>query len=142
VTAHNDADLVFQALEEGASGYLLKRTTPPELRRAIREVLNGGAPMSGEIARKVIERFRKPTAAAADSVQITQREHEILEQLTQGFANKEIADRLGISFDTVRTHLRHIYEKLHVRCRAEAVAKHLSSGGRSTVARASSSAFA
>lgn len=128
VTAHNDTDLVFQALEVGASGYLLKRTTPPELRKAMIEVLGGGAPMSGEIARKVIETFRRPQTPKAKLVELTQREHEILEQVSRGFSNKEIADRLGISFDTVRTHLRHIYEKLHVRCRAEAVARHMAEG--------------
>jgi DNA-binding NarL/FixJ family response regulator len=127
VTVHNDHDRVFQALQAGASGYLLKRSTPTELREAIREVLRGGGPMSGEVARLVIETFHKAPAAIADTdqVQLTVREKEVLEQVSRGFANKEIADRLGISFDTVRTHLKHIYEKLHVRCRAEAVAKHM-----------------
>jgi DNA-binding NarL/FixJ family response regulator len=124
VTVHNDHDRVFQALQAGASGYLLKRSTPAELREAIHEVLRGGGPMSGEVARLVIQAFhKKPAAAEAEPVQLTQREQEILEEVSHGFANKEIADRLGISFDTVRTHLKHIYEKLHVRCRAEAVAK-------------------
>jgi len=127
VTVHNDHDRVFQALKAGASGYLLKRSTPAELREAIREVLRGGGPMSGEVARLVIETFHKAPAAAAnpEQVQLTAREQEVLEQVSQGFANKEIADRLNISFDTVRTHLKHIYEKLHVRCRAEAVARHM-----------------
>jgi DNA-binding NarL/FixJ family response regulator len=126
VTVHNDNDRIFQALTAGANGYLLKRSTPSELRQAIREVLQGGAPMSGEIARKVIETFHKSPSSDSEQVGLSQREQEILDQLSQGFANKEIADRLAISYDTVRTHLKHIYEKLHVRCRAEAVARHLS----------------
>ena len=125
VTVHNDNDRIFQALAAGASGYMLKRGTPSELRQAIREVLRGGAPMSGEIARKVIETFRKPASGDAKLVQLSPREQNILELVSQGFANKEIADRLSISYDTVRTHLKRIYEKLHVRCRAEAVARHL-----------------
>jgi DNA-binding NarL/FixJ family response regulator len=125
VTVHNDSDRVFQALAAGASGYLLKRSTGPELCQAIRDVLQGGGPMSGEIARKVIETFHKPVPADSEMAQVSPRELEILELVSQGFANKEIADRLSISYDTVRTHLKRIYEKLHVRCRAEAVAKHL-----------------
>jgi len=125
VTVHNDHDRVFQALKAGASGYLLKRSTPAELLEAIREVLRGGGPMSGEVARMVIETFHRGPVSPADSIQLSPREQEVLEQVSRGFANKEIADRLGMSFDTVRTHLKHIYEKLHVRCRAEAVAKHM-----------------
>lgn len=132
VTVHNDHDRVFQALKAGASGYLLKRSTPAELRDAIREVLRGGGPMSGEVARMVIETFHGIPATDSEPDQLTQREREVLEQVSRGFASKEIADRLDISYDTVRTHLKHIYEKLHVRCRAEAVAKHM--GHRSRLA--------
>jgi DNA-binding NarL/FixJ family response regulator len=127
VTVHADNDRVFSALEAGASGYLLKRTTPGELLEAITEVLRGGAPMTGEIARKVIACFRRPLATAVTAAHLSPREEEILVLLTQGYANKEIADRLGVSFDTVRTHLRHIYEKLHVRSRTEAATKYLRS---------------
>jgi DNA-binding NarL/FixJ family response regulator len=126
VTVHADNDRVFSALQAGASGYLLKRTTAGELIEAIGEVVRGGAPMTGEIARKVIATFRRssnPAAAAAAS--LTPREEQVLVLLTQGYANKEIADRLSVSFDTVRTHLRHIYEKLHVRSRTEAATKYL-----------------
>jgi DNA-binding NarL/FixJ family response regulator len=130
VTVHNDNERVFQALRAGASGYLLKRTTSPELLDAIREVRDGGAPMTGEIARKVIEAFHPAPSAGDQTESITPREREILGLLSQGLANKEIADRLAISFDTVRHHLRHIYEKLHVRCRTEAASVYLGGAGR------------
>ncbi len=125
VTVHADNDRVLSALQSGASGYLLKRTTPAELLGAIQDVLNGGAPMTGEIARKVIASFRRPAPVTIKDAGLTAREEEILELLTQGYANKEIADRLSVSFDTVRTHLRHIYEKLHVRSRTEAATRYL-----------------
>jgi DNA-binding NarL/FixJ family response regulator len=125
VTVHADNDRVFLAMQAGASGYLLKRTTPAELLEAIVEVTRGGAPMTGEIARKVIESFRQPLPAPLAEARLTPREDEILVLLTQGYANKEIADRLKVSFDTVRTHLCHIYEKLHVRSRTEAATKYL-----------------
>ena len=125
VTVHADNDRVFSALQAGASGYLLKRTTPGELLEAIGEVMRGGAPMTGEIARKVIDSLRRPAPAALTEAGLTRREEEILVLLTQGYANKEIADRLAVSFDTVRTHLCHIYEKLHVRSRTEAATKFL-----------------
>jgi DNA-binding NarL/FixJ family response regulator len=125
VTVHADNDRVFSALQAGASGYLLKRTSSAELLEAIVEVTRGGAPMSGEIARKVIETFRRPAPASLAEAGLTRREEEILVLLTQGYANKEIADRLAVSFDTVRTHLCHIYEKLHVRSRTEAATKYL-----------------
>jgi DNA-binding NarL/FixJ family response regulator len=125
VTVHADNDRVFSALQAGASGYLLKRTGPAELLEAIQEVTRGGVPMTGEIARKVIASFRRPAAAPIEDARLTRREEEILVLLTQGYANKEIADRLAVSFDTVRTHLCHIYEKLHVRSRTEAATKYL-----------------
>lgn len=128
VTAYADNERVFQALQGGANGYLLKRTSAAELLEAINEVTHGGAPMSGEIARRVIESFRRPSAEAA--VELSPREQEILQLLAQGYANKEIADRLQLSFDTVRTRLKRIYEKLHVRSRAGAAAKFLQTGGR------------
>jgi DNA-binding NarL/FixJ family response regulator len=123
VTVYRDRDLLFQALKAGASGYLLKRSTPEELQRAIFEVRSGGAPMTGEIARMVVETFRKPTADPL--MELSQREMEILDLVAKGLTNKGIAPQLNISYDTVRAHLRRIYEKLHVRCRAEAVTKYL-----------------
>jgi DNA-binding NarL/FixJ family response regulator len=127
VTVHADNDVVFAALQAGASGYLLKRTPPTELLEAMADVMRGGAPMTGEIARKVIASFHHPPQIKINDAHLTPREEGILLLLTQGYANKEIADRLAVSFDTVRTHLRHIYEKLHVRSRTEATAKYLRS---------------
>ena len=120
VTVHSDNDRLFQALQAGASGYLLKRTTPAELVAAIQDVLKGGAPMTGEIARRVIESFSHPSAAAADGGGLSDRENEVIGLLAQGYSDKEIAGRLQISFTTVRSHLAHIFEKLHVRSRVEA----------------------
>lgn len=125
VTVYRDHDMIFDALKAGACGYLLKRSTPAELRQAIRDVREGGAPMSAEIARRVVEAFHKPAGVAApETVHLSAREKEILELLTQGLANKEIADRLGLSIETVRVHLRRIYDKLHVRSRTEAAMKY------------------
>ena len=125
VTVHNDNNRVFSALEAGASGYLLKRTGPAELLEAISDVLRGGAPMTGEIARKVIASFQRPASPALEEARLTPREEDILGLLTRGYANKEIAERLGVGYETVRTHLCNIYEKLHVRSRTEAAAKYL-----------------
>ena len=125
-TVFGDADLVFKALEAGASGYLLKRTPRSEIVDAVKDVWFGGAPMSGEIARKVVESFRKPVKTKdADLEQLTAREEEVLALLAKGYITKEIADQMGISFDTVRFHLKHIYQKLHVRSRSEALIKYL-----------------
>ena len=125
-TVFGDSDLVFKALEAGASGYLLKRTPRQEIVEAVKDVWFGGAPMSGEIARKVVDSFRKPPKAKdADLEDLTPREEEVLALLAKGYITKEIADQLGISFDTVRFHLKHIYRKLHVRSRSEALIKYL-----------------
>jgi DNA-binding NarL/FixJ family response regulator len=124
VTIYEDADRIFEALKAGASGYLLKTTPPKELLAAIAEVHRGGAPMTGEVARKVIAAFQRPAPAATEDVHLSKRETEVLALLSQGYANKEIADRLAVSYDTVRAHLKHTYEKLHVRSRTEAVAKY------------------
>ncbi len=124
VTVYRDHDQIFAALKAGASGYLLKRSTPEEVRQAIRDVRSGGAPMSAEIARRVVEAFHQPVKSpAADVVKLSKRETEILELLTMGLANKEIADRVSISVETVRVHLRRVYEKLHVHSRTEAAMK-------------------
>jgi DNA-binding NarL/FixJ family response regulator len=127
VTVYEDTERIFKALRAGACGYLLKRCTPEELVSAIREVRQGGAPMSREIARKVIFSFQEPLAAAAEVEDLSPREKEILELLAEGFPNKQIADRIGVTDGTVRWHLRHVYHKLHVRSRTEAALKFRSS---------------
>ena len=123
VTVYEDTERIFKALRAGACGYLLKRCALEELTAAIREIRQGGAPMSREIARKVIASFQNPVMASAEVEELSPREREILELLAQGFSNKEIAQRVGISDGTVRWHLRHVYEKLHVRSRTEAALK-------------------
>lgn len=127
VTVYEDTERIFKALRAGACGYLLKRCTPEELIAAVREVRQGGAPMSREIARKVISSFQEPITAAAEVEELSPREREILELLAAGHPNKQIADRLGLTDGTVRWHLRHVYNKLHVRSRTEAALKFRSS---------------
>jgi DNA-binding NarL/FixJ family response regulator len=129
VTVYEDTDRIYKALRAGACGYLLKRCTPEELLAAIHEVRAGGAPMSREIARKVIASFREPVTAAAEVEELSPREREILELLADGFPNKVIADRLGLTDGTVRWHLRHVYHKLHVRSRTEAALKYRAAKG-------------
>jgi DNA-binding NarL/FixJ family response regulator len=126
LTVYKDHDLILQALKAGASGYLLKRSGRQDILKAIGEVRTGGAPMTGEIARMLVETFQKPPADE-ETEGLTARELEILTLLAKGLSNKEISARLGISFETVRNHLRHIYDKLHVHCRTEAVMKYLKS---------------
>lgn len=126
VTVYEDTERIYKALRAGACGYLLKRCKPEELLAAIREVRAGGAPMSREIARKVITSFQEPVASAAEVEGLSPREREILELLAAGFPNKEIASRVGLTDGTVRWHLRHVYNKLHVRSRTEAALKFLS----------------
>jgi DNA-binding NarL/FixJ family response regulator len=125
LTVYEDPDAIFNALKAGASGYLLKRTDPAKVLEAVTDLYHGGSPMTGEIARKVIESFHSDKPAGHPQDRLTAREEEILEQLAKGFAAKEIADKLTISPATVRFHLRHIYDKLHVRSRVEAVIKYL-----------------
>lgn len=122
LTVYEDADRIFESLTAGAAGYLLKRTPPGELLEAIRDVHSGGAPMSSQIARKVVQSFHA-TPPPGPTAELSPREQEILGWLAQGFLIKEVANRLGIGFDTVRTHIRRIYEKLQVHSRAQAVAK-------------------
>ncbi len=125
LTVYEDSDLIFRALRAGASGYLLKRSEPEQLLGAIHDVLHGGSPMTSQIARKVVQAFRASSEAENLTMKLTEREAEILDCLAKGYANKEIADRLNVSVPTVRSHLRNIYEKLHVHSRTEAVAKYL-----------------
>jgi DNA-binding NarL/FixJ family response regulator len=127
VTVYEDTERIFKALRAGACGYLLKCCTPEELTSAIREVRQGGAPMSREIARKVIASFQEPVAAAAEVEELSPRERDILELLAAGHSNKQIAGRLSLTEGTVRWHLWHVYNKLHVRSRTEAVLKFQSS---------------
>ena len=125
LTAVDDDELVFMALEAGADGYLLKRTKPEDLRAAMLDVLGGGAPMTSEIARRVVESFRKASRLPKQTVHLSAREEEVLILLSKGYSNKEIAGQLTISAETVGSHLKHIYEKMHVRSRAEAVAHYM-----------------
>lgn len=125
LTAYDDPEKVFESLRAGACGYLLKRTPPGELLEAIQELHRGGSPMSTQIARRVVASLHELHASAATTAILTDREEQILSRLAKGFSNKEIADLLSVSLETVRTHLRHIYEKLHVHSRTEAVVKYL-----------------
>lgn len=127
LTAMDDEELVFMALEAGADGYLLKRTKPAELRDALLEALSGGAPMSSEIARRVIESFHFRGKNKDESLRLSIREEQILQLLAKGCSNKMIADRLDISVDTVCYHLKHVFEKMHVSSRTEAVLRYMAS---------------
>jgi DNA-binding NarL/FixJ family response regulator len=132
VTAFSDNDYIFESLKAGASGYLLKSKSSEEVTRSIIDVMEGGAPMTGQIARRVIEVFRKPSSRGLEAARLTARENEILQLLARGLLNKEIASQIETSVATVRKHVEHIYEKLHVHCRTEAAAKYL--GGPAQVA--------
>ena len=127
LTVYEDAERIFQALAAGASGYLLKQAEFGEIHDAILQVHQGGAPMSSHIARKVVTAFRPQVASVAPSTfqNLTARESVILELLAKGLLYKEIADQLQVSYNTVNNHVRHIYEKLHVNTRTEAVAVYL-----------------
>jgi DNA-binding NarL/FixJ family response regulator len=125
LTVYQNTENIFNALTAGATGYLLKQTLPAELLDAIRDVNAGGSPMSSHIARKIVQSFQHPVPAARETETLSQREAEVLELLAKGFLYKEIAEKMGVTYATVHTHIRHIYEKLHVRSRTEAVAKHL-----------------
>jgi Response regulator containing a CheY-like receiver domain and an HTH DNA-binding domain len=128
LTVYNDIKVVFEALKAGACGYVLKRSEEKEILAAIAEVRSGGAPMTSEIARMVVRSFMEPAREPlAKTEQLSTREMEILALLAEGLSNKEIAAKLFISPGTVRGHLMHIYEKLHVRCRTEAAMKYMKS---------------
>jgi DNA-binding NarL/FixJ family response regulator len=123
LTVSADSDTIFRALEAGADGYLLKRSSPEQLQAAVLDVLKGGVPMTAEIARRVIGSFRRQPAKRSELTSLTPREEEILTLLSKGFASKEIAEKLAVSYETVRDHLKRIYNKLHVHSRLEAVAR-------------------
>jgi DNA-binding NarL/FixJ family response regulator len=125
LTVFADTEKIFRALAAGASGYLLKRLSPSKLLEAIREVREGGSPMSASIARKVVQSFQSTPARGDESADLSPREREVLNGLADGLAYKQIADQLNVSIHTVRNYIRRIYEKLHVRTRTEAVAKFL-----------------
>jgi DNA-binding NarL/FixJ family response regulator len=125
LTVYNDSRQIFNALEAGASGYLLKRSVPEAIVQAVCDVHAGGSPMSAEIARKVVQSFQRPAAAAQEIEALTPRETDILQLVTEGLTTKEIADRSGVSYTTICTHLGNIYEKLHVHSRTAAAAKYL-----------------
>ena len=129
LTVYEDTDLIFAALAAGASGYLLKRTPPDELLGGIRDVHRGGSPMTSHIARKVVRSFQEVENGQSDEGGLSPREREVLDHLAQGYLYKEIAGRLAISYETVHTYVRRIYEKLQVHSRTEAVAKHLTRTG-------------
>jgi DNA-binding NarL/FixJ family response regulator len=125
LTTYEEHDLIFNSLRAGASGYILKQMLHGELVQAIEQVHAGGAPMSMQIARKLVNYFNQLPPPVSDVETLTQREHEILELLSKGYFYKEIGTQLGISMNTVRTHLKHIYEKLHVQSRKDATLKFL-----------------
>jgi len=127
LTVYEDSDSLFNSFKAGASGYLLKRTASARLLEAIHEVNTGGSPMTPQLARRVVQFFNAPAKNLADAsvARLTAGEREFLDQLANGYAYKEIADRMKISIDTVRSYVRTVYEKLHVHSRTEAVVKYL-----------------
>ena len=124
LTVYEDTESVFNALAAGASGYLLKQAAREELFDAIKQVHAGGSPMTSHIARKVVQAFRHASPSEGDTSKLSTREQQVLELLAKGYLYKEIAESLGISYDTVHNHIRHVYDKLHVRSRSQAVAKY------------------
>ena len=125
LTVYEDTENIFNALTAGASGYMLKRTSSKELLEAIQDVQRGGSPMTMHIARKVVQSFQRTSASAQSTENLSEREQQVLDLLSQGLMYKEIAEKLAISYETVHTYIRRIYEKLQVRTRTEAVAKFL-----------------
>lgn len=125
LTVYHDSHKIFDSLMAGASGYLLKHTSLPEIKEAVEDLVEGGAPMSPQIARKVIQHFNKPASEKKPETELTAREQDIVNGLVDGLSYKMIADRYDISIDTVRAHIRNIYKKLHVNSKAEVIAKSL-----------------
>ena len=124
LTVYKDIETIFEALKAGACGYVLKRSNEQEILDAVAEVCAGGAPMTSQVARMVVRSFSKSSPERAELNELSPRESEILSLAAKGLSNKEVGSALGISISTVRNHMAHIYEKLHVRCRTEAAAKY------------------
>jgi DNA-binding NarL/FixJ family response regulator len=124
VTVYEDSERIFRALKAGASGYLVKSCPPEQLLSSIRDVHNGGSALSTHIARKVVKHFHVLGPSKSEMENLTRREREVLDLLSEGFIYKEIGDKLNIASETVRTHAKNICQKMHVRSRVEAVAKH------------------
>lgn len=124
VTVYADSERIFQALKAGADGYLLKSKPPEQLIEAIRDAYKGGAPISSHIARKLVQHFHGLGSSAQESENLSPREREVLDLLAMGFIYKEIGSKLNIGVETVRTYVKHICQKMHVRSRLEAVARH------------------
>lgn len=125
LTVYHDSHKIFDSLKAGASGYLLKHTSLPEIKESIENLMKGGAPMSPQIARKVISHFNEEAPKKNEDSMLTNREQDIVNGLVDGLSYKLIADRYDISIDTVRAHIRNIYKKLHVNSKAEVIAKSL-----------------
>lgn len=124
LTAYEEEDNIFRALKEGASGYLLKSSTPEDIYNAIRDVYSGGAPFSSHIARKVAQYFRGEREIEDENAKLTTREKEVLRLLASGYIYKEVADQLDLTLETVRTYVKRICQKLHVRSKVEAIIKY------------------
>lgn len=125
LTVHEDPDSIFNSLAAGAAGYLLKPVRAVQLLAAVKDVYAGGAPMTSNIARKVVQSFKHAKPASPGTENLTPREVAVLDHLVKGFSYKETAEAMGISYSTVHTHIERIYEKLHVQSRAQAVARYL-----------------
>jgi DNA-binding NarL/FixJ family response regulator len=123
LTVYDDDQKIFESIYNGASGYLLKKTPPAKILEAIEEIHAGGAPMSGKIARRVLTMFQRSNKPVSHQLELSQREKEILHGLVDGLSYKMIAEKYFVSIDTVRTHIKHIYDKLHVHSKSQAVAK-------------------
>jgi len=128
VTVYEDSERIFKALKAGASGYLVKSGPPEQLVEAIRDVFSGGAPMSGPIARKVVQHFHALGPSPEEANNLSPREQQVISLLASGYRYKEIGCRLNIGVETVRTYVKSICQKMHVRSRIEAVAKHQKEG--------------
>ena len=125
LTVYDDTDAIFNSLAAGASGYLLKPVSAVQLLAAVKDVYAGGAPMTSNIVRKVVQTFKQPVATAHETENLSTREQEVLDYLAKGYLYKEIADQLSISYGTVHTYIERVFKKLHVSSRAQAVAKYL-----------------
>ena len=125
LTVYQNTERIFDALAAGATGYMLKQTRPDQLLNAVKDVHDGGSPMSSHIARKIVQSFQQHPPRDESAQSLSPREAQVIELLAKGYLYKEVADSMGVTYATVHTHIRHIYEKLQVRTRTEAVAKFL-----------------